>query len=66
MFTNWHLPGIEKCLSATNLSFSLNDKYDSAPVCVKLAVHCGVQAGNYKRLWLAYLNRADVYKNLEN
>ena len=60
------VPGIEKCHNATSLSFSINAKYDSALVYINYAVPYAVKAGNIKRLGLAYLNRADVYKNLEN
>lgn len=58
--------GIEKCYNATSLAFSFNAKYDSALIYINLAVPYAIKAGNNKRLALAYLNRADVYSNLQN
>lgn len=58
--------GIEKCYNATSLAFSINAKYDSALTYINYAVPYAIKAGNKKRLALAYLNRADVYNNLEN
>jgi len=58
--------GLEKCNNGTSLAFSYNAKYDSAFVYIEKAVYYAVQAGNIKRLALAYLNRADVFVNLQN
>ncbi len=58
--------GLEKCNNATSYAFSLNAKYDSALVYINKAVLYAVKAGNIKRLSLAYLNRADVFVNLQN
>lgn len=60
------VPGMEKCHNATSLAFSLSAKYDSALLYINYAVPYAVKAGNIKRIGLAYLNRADVYNNLEN
>jgi two-component system, NarL family, sensor histidine kinase UhpB len=58
------ISGMEKCLNATSFAFSLNAKYDSALVYINYAIPYAIKAGNIKRLSLAYLNRADVYTNL--
>ncbi|MFM9838053.1 MAG: ATP-binding protein [Cyclobacteriaceae bacterium] len=58
--------GMERCYNATSLAFSLNAKYDSALVYINYAIPNAIKAGNTKRLSLAYLNRADVHKNLQN
>ncbi|WP_462249348.1 tetratricopeptide repeat-containing sensor histidine kinase [Ferruginibacter sp.] len=60
------ISGLEKCNNATSYAFSLNAKYDSALVYINKAVFYAVKAGNIKRLTLAYLNRADVFTNLQN
>ncbi|MES2773140.1 MAG: sensor histidine kinase [Bacteroidota bacterium] len=59
------ISGLEKCNNGTSLAFSFNAKYDSALVYINKAVFYAVQAGNIKRLTLAYLNRADVFTNLQ-
>lgn len=58
--------GLERCNNATSLAFSFRGKYDSALVYINKAVPYAIQAGNTKRLALTYLNRADVYTNLQN
>ncbi len=58
--------GLEKCNNATSLAFSFNAKYDSALFYINRAVYYAKKAGNIKRLSLAFLNRADVYVNLQN
>lgn len=58
--------GLEKCNNATSLAFSFNAKYDSALFYIEKAVYYAIKAGNIKRLSLAYLNRADVFANLQN
>lgn len=58
--------GIEKCYNGTSMAFSFNAKYDSALLYINLAVPYAIKAGNIRRLALAYLNRADVYTNLQN
>ena len=60
------ISGMEKCHNATSLAFSINAKYDSALVYINYAIPYAIEAGNIKRLGLAYLNRADVYFNLQN
>jgi two-component system, NarL family, sensor histidine kinase UhpB len=60
------ISGLEKCNNAASLAFSFNAKYDSALVYIEKAVYYAVKAGNIKRLSLAYLNRADVFVNLQN
>jgi len=60
------ISGMEKCHNATSLAFSVNAKYDSALVYINYAIPYAIKAGNIKRLGLAYLNRADVYFNLQN
>jgi two-component system, NarL family, sensor histidine kinase UhpB len=60
------ISGLEKCNNATSFAFTLNAKYDSSLVYINKAVFYAVKAGNIKRLSLAYLNRADVYTNLQN
>lgn len=60
------ISGLEKCNNGTSLAFSFNAKYDSALVYINKAVFYAVKAGNIKRLALAYLNRADVFVNLQN
>ncbi len=58
--------GLEKCNSGISLAFSFSTKYDSALVYINKAVFYAVNANNLKRLSLAYLNRADVFTNLQN
>jgi len=58
--------GMEKCLNATSLAFSVNAKYDSALIYINYAIPHAIKAGNIRRLALAYLNRADVYTNLND
>lgn len=60
------ISGLEKCNNGASLAFSLNAKYDSALVYINKAVFYAIKAGNIKRLALAYLNRADVFVNLQN
>jgi two-component system sensor histidine kinase UhpB len=60
------ISGLEKCNNATSLAFSFNAKYDSAFVYINKAVIYALEAGNIKRLSLAYLNRADILTNLQN
>ncbi|MBC7867699.1 MAG: hypothetical protein H7X88_09200 [Gloeobacteraceae cyanobacterium ES-bin-316] len=60
------ISGMERCNNATSLAFSYHGKYDSALVYINYAVPYAIKAGNIKRLALAYLNRADVYTNLQN
>jgi two-component system, NarL family, sensor histidine kinase UhpB len=60
------ISGLEKCNNGTSLAFSYNAKYDSALVYINKAVLYALKAGNIKRLALAYLNRADVFVNLQN
>jgi two-component system sensor histidine kinase UhpB len=60
------ISGLEKCNNATSLAFSFNGRYDSAFVYINKAVAYAVKAGNIMRLSLAYLNRADVFKNLQD
>jgi two-component system, NarL family, sensor histidine kinase UhpB len=60
------IPGLEKCNNAASLAFSFNAKYDSALIYIEKAVYYAVKAGNTKRLTLAYLNRSDVFVNLQN
>lgn len=60
------LAGLEKCQSATSYAFSLNAEYDSALIYINYAVPLAIRTGNVKRIGLAYLNRADVYNNLQN
>jgi two-component system, NarL family, sensor histidine kinase UhpB len=60
------ISGLERCHNATSFAFSVNAKYDSALVYINLAVPYAIEAGNVKRLSLAYLNRADVHSNLSN
>ncbi len=60
------ISGMERCNNATSLAFSYHGKYDSALVYINYAVPFAIKAGNIKRLALAYLNRADVYTNLQN
>jgi two-component system, NarL family, sensor histidine kinase UhpB len=60
------ISGLEKCNNITSLAFSFNAKYDSALVYINKAVMYALKAGNIKRLSLAYLNRADVFTNLQN
>lgn len=60
------ISGMEKCHNATSLSFSVNARYDSALVYINYAIPYAIEAGNIKRLSLAYLNRADIFYNLEN
>lgn len=60
------ISGMEKCHNASSLSYSINAKYDSALVYINYAIPYAIEAGNIKRLSLAYLNRADIYYNLEN
>jgi signal transduction histidine kinase len=59
------ISGMERCYNATSLAFSVNAKYDSALTYINMAVKYAVQAGDIRRLALAYLNRADVHKNLQ-
>lgn len=60
------IAGMERCNNATSLAFSYHGKYDSALIYINNAVPLAIKAGNIKRLALAYLNRADVYTNLQN
>jgi signal transduction histidine kinase len=60
------ISGMEKCHNASSLSFSINAKYDSALVYINYAIPYAIEAGNIRRLSLAYLNRADIYYNMEN
>lgn len=60
------ISGLEKCNNAKSLAFSFNAKYDSALIYIEKAVYYAIKAGNIKRLSLAYLNRADVFTNLQN
>ena len=61
-FIGW----IERCYNGTSLAFSVNAKYDSALFYINLAVPYAIKAGDKRRLTLAYLNRADVYTNLQD
>jgi len=58
--------GAERCYAGTSLAHSFNAKYDSALVYIDTAVYYAVKVGNKRRLALVYLNRADVYSNLQN
>jgi signal transduction histidine kinase len=61
-----YISGLERCNNATSFAFSLNAKYDSALVYINYAVPYAVKVGDIKRLSLVYLNRADIYSNLNN
>lgn len=60
------ISGMERCQNATSLAFSLGAQYDSALIYINYAIPLAIKAGNVKRLALAYINRADVYTNLQN
>ena len=55
--------GMERCLNAISLTFSINSRYDSALAYINLAIPYAQKAGDIKRLTLAYINRADVLTN---
>jgi two-component system sensor histidine kinase UhpB len=59
-------PGIEKCFAGISLSFSFISKYDSTLLYIDSAIYYARKVGNPARLALVYLNRADVYTNLQN
>lgn len=61
-----YISGMERCTNATSLAFSYHGKYDSALFYINAAIPHAIKAGNLKRLSLVYLNRADVYTNLQN
>ncbi|HTN47022.1 MAG TPA: tetratricopeptide repeat protein [Flavipsychrobacter sp.] len=58
--------GIEKCYNGTSLAYSYNAQYDSALVYINLALPFAHKAGITKRIALVYINRADVYANLQH
>jgi two-component system sensor histidine kinase UhpB len=60
------ISGMERCNSATSVAFSYHGKFDSALFYINKAVPYAIKAGNIKRLSLTFLNRADVYNNLQN
>lgn len=60
------IPGMEKCQNATSFAFSLGAQYDSALIYINYAIPLAKEAGNLRRLALAYINRADVHTNLHN
>ena len=58
-------PGIERCYAAASLAYSLNADYDSSLIYIDIAIPYALKVGNPRRLALVYLNRADVYVNLQ-
>ena len=60
------ISGMERCTNATSVAFSYHGKYDSALFFINAAIPYAIKAGNIRRMSLAYLNRADVYSNMQN
>ncbi len=58
-------PGIERCYAAASLAYALNADYDSALIYINIAIPYAHKVGNIRRLALVYLNRADLYSNLQ-
>ncbi len=59
-------PGLERCYSAASLAYSINASYDSSLLYNDTAIYYAHKVGNISRLALNYLNRADIYSNLQN
>ena len=57
-------PGLEKCNAATSTAFAFNAKHDSCLYYINKAIFYAKRIGNVNRLALVHLNRADVYKNM--
>lgn len=60
------ISGMERCTNVTSVAFFYHGKYDSALFYSNAAIPYAIKAGNIRRLPLAYLNRADVFANLQN
>lgn len=60
------ISGMERCTNATSVAFSYHGKFDSALFYINAAIPFAIKAGNIRRLSLAYLNRADVFNNMQN
>ncbi|MBC7850441.1 MAG: tetratricopeptide repeat protein [Chitinophagaceae bacterium] len=58
--------GIERCYAGTSLAYSFNAKYDTSLLYIDSAIPAAIKVGNTRRLGLVYLNRADIYQNLQN
>ncbi|MGZ5286639.1 MAG: tetratricopeptide repeat protein, partial [Flavisolibacter sp.] len=59
-------PGLEKCNAATSTAFAFNARHDSCLFYINKAIYFAKRIGNVNRLALVHLNRADVYKNMND
>lgn len=58
-------PGLEKCNAATSTAHAFNSQLDSCLFYINKAIFYAKRVGNANRLALVFLNRADVYNNMD-